>query len=140
MAVKKNTEQDRTLYLRFPKTIKNIDEIRNLIVGDADIKLPRQSSRNCHIVFSAVNDKIKNLKVIKEKIENEKSGILVSCVKLNREICEKSEKTVKKTEEKEKKKQKILKRKLQKSLLELKSKTGKKLGKKPVLPKILTKT
>ncbi|XP_058794497.1 uncharacterized protein LOC131666117 [Phymastichus coffea] len=61
-------EQSRTLYVRIPHTIKNVDEIKNLFFGDIKVKLPRQSSRHCHVIFSTVDEKIKNLKAVKKQL------------------------------------------------------------------------
>ncbi|XP_063978507.1 uncharacterized protein LOC135163179 [Diachasmimorpha longicaudata] len=60
-------ERLRTLYIRLPHTIKNMDVIRDLVFGDVDIKLPRQSGRHCHVIFSSVEDKLKNMKALKTK-------------------------------------------------------------------------
>lgn len=65
-------EQSRTLYVRLPHTIKNVDEIKSLFFGDFKIKLPRQASRYCHLIFTDLEDKIKNLKAAKEKLIGEK--------------------------------------------------------------------
>ncbi|XP_015118193.1 glutamic acid-rich protein [Diachasma alloeum] len=74
-------ERVRTLYIRLPHTIKNIDEIRDLIFGDVDIKLPRQSGRHCHVVFPSVEEKLKNMKALKKKLIDNKH-IFVSNAKL----------------------------------------------------------
>ncbi|KAJ8669607.1 hypothetical protein QAD02_000866 [Eretmocerus hayati] len=60
-------ERSRSLYIRLPHTIKDTDEIKNLLIGDYQIKLPRQSSRYCHAIFSNVEEKLKNLEAVKEK-------------------------------------------------------------------------
>ncbi|XP_008558070.1 uncharacterized protein LOC103578695 [Microplitis demolitor] len=65
-------EQERTLYVRLPHTIHNIDEVRDLFAGDFKVKLPRQSGRHCHVIFSSVDEKVKNLKGIKDKLINNK--------------------------------------------------------------------
>ncbi|XP_014214404.1 nucleolin [Copidosoma floridanum] len=65
-------EQSRTLYVRLAKTIKSVDEINELFVGDFTVKLPRQSTRYCHVIFPSVEEKLKNLKLVKEKVVNGK--------------------------------------------------------------------
>ncbi|KAK0182636.1 hypothetical protein PV327_000751 [Microctonus hyperodae] len=65
-------EYNRTLYVRLPHTIHNMDEIRDLFAGDIQIKLPRQSSRHCHVIFSTVEEKMKNLKEVRKKRINDK--------------------------------------------------------------------
>ncbi|XP_046735857.1 uncharacterized protein LOC124405203 [Diprion similis] len=60
-------ERSRTLYVRLPHTIRNTKEVQALFDGDAKVKLPRQSSRSCHVIFPTVEEKIKGLKHVKEK-------------------------------------------------------------------------
>uniref|UniRef100_A0A6V7HMQ9 RRM domain-containing protein n=1 Tax=Bracon brevicornis TaxID=1563983 RepID=A0A6V7HMQ9_9HYME len=63
----------RTLYIRLPHTIKNMDEIRELVFNEAEIRLPRQSSRHCHVVFPSVEVRSQNMKALKKKlIDNKK--------------------------------------------------------------------
>lgn len=88
---KKNTKQDRTIYLRFPKRITDIDEVRNLITGDANIKLRRQASRHCHVIFPKMEQKINNMKSIKAKSKENKLRIVVSGVKPNQKILQSSD-------------------------------------------------
>ncbi|XP_011305628.1 uncharacterized protein [Fopius arisanus] len=65
-------ERVRTLYIRLPHQIKNMDDIRDLIFGDVEIKLPRQSGRHCHIIFPSVEEKLKNMKALKKKLIDNK--------------------------------------------------------------------
>jgi len=58
----------KTLYIRLPRTIKSSDEIKDLFLGDAKVRMPRQSSRYCHVVFENVEEKMKNLKNIKKLV------------------------------------------------------------------------
>lgn len=67
-AEEKEERQSKTLYIRLPHTIKNAKEIEELFVGDVKVKLPRQSSRHCHVTFASVEEKIKNLKCIKKLV------------------------------------------------------------------------
>ncbi|XP_015521953.1 uncharacterized protein [Neodiprion pinetum] len=60
-------ERSRTLYVRLPHTIRNTKEVHALFEGDAKVKLPRQSSRSCHVIFPTVEEKIKALKHVKKK-------------------------------------------------------------------------
>lgn len=65
----KQTKDDvaKILYVRLPHTIKSVKEIQDLFAGDITVKLPRQSSRHCHVIFPSVEEKIKNLKSIRKK-------------------------------------------------------------------------
>lgn len=62
---------ERTLYVRFSKVIRNPEEITDLFTGNFTIKLPRQSSKNCHVEFSTAKEAIKNRKALKNKTFNE---------------------------------------------------------------------
>lgn len=79
------------MYLRFPKRITDIDEVRNLISGDANIKLRRQASRHCHVIFRKMEEKINNMKAIKAKSKENKLRIVVSGVKPNQKILQSSD-------------------------------------------------
>lgn len=68
-------EKCRTLYIRIPRTIKDASEIQNLFFGEFQVKLPRQSSRYCHVIFSNEDEKVKNLKAIKKKLIDGKNII-----------------------------------------------------------------
>jgi hypothetical protein len=61
-------EQTRTLYIRVPHTIKDVNDIKELFFGNFRVKLPRQSSRYCHVIFATVEEKIKNMKAFKKKV------------------------------------------------------------------------
>ena len=60
-------EQSRTLYIRIPHPIKKENEVRSLFFGEFKIKIPRQSSRYCHVIFSSIEEKVKNMKALKKK-------------------------------------------------------------------------
>ncbi|XP_012056780.1 PREDICTED: uncharacterized protein LOC105619873 [Atta cephalotes] len=59
--------RERTLNVRLPYVIKDKKEIEQLFEGNFHIKLPRQSSKSCHIIFPTVEEKIKNYKLAKSK-------------------------------------------------------------------------
>ncbi|XP_011065447.1 PREDICTED: uncharacterized protein LOC105152722 [Acromyrmex echinatior] len=59
--------RERTLNVRLPHIIKDKKEIEQLFEGSYHIKLPRQSSKSCHIIFPTVEEKIKNYKLAKGK-------------------------------------------------------------------------
>lgn len=61
-------EQSRTLYIRVPRTIKDAKQIKDLFFGDLTVKIPRQSARHCHVIFPSIEEKVKNLKLIKKKL------------------------------------------------------------------------
>jgi len=68
--------KERTLNVSLPYTIKDKKEVENLFVGNFHIKLPRQSSRSCHVIFPSVEEKIKNYKLAKGKTINGKRIII----------------------------------------------------------------
>lgn len=64
--------RERTLSVHLPNVIKDKKEVECLFTGNFYVKLPRQSSRSCRVVFSSVEEKITNYKLAKEKIVNGK--------------------------------------------------------------------
>lgn len=64
--------KERTLNVCLPHVIKDRKDVESLFVGDFHVKLPRQSSRSCHVVFTSVEEKIKNQKLVKNKTVNGK--------------------------------------------------------------------
>ncbi|XP_036143020.1 uncharacterized protein LOC105828261 [Monomorium pharaonis] len=68
--------RERTLNVRFPCVIKDKRDVQNLFVGNFHVKLPRQSSRWCHVVFSTVEEKINNYKLTKNKTVNDKRIVI----------------------------------------------------------------
>ncbi|XP_019699189.1 uncharacterized protein LOC105188238 isoform X2 [Harpegnathos saltator] len=64
--------RERTLNVCLPHTIKDKKEVEDLFVGDFHVKLPRQTSRSCHVVFSSMEEKVKNQKLVKNKTINGK--------------------------------------------------------------------
>lgn len=68
--------RERTLRVYLPHVIKDKKDVENLFTGNFYVKLPRQSSRSCHIVFSNVEEKITNYKSAKEKTINGKRIIV----------------------------------------------------------------
>lgn len=59
--------RERTLNVCLPHVIKDRKEVEDLFVGDFHVKLPRQTSRSCHVVFANTEEKIKNQKLAKNK-------------------------------------------------------------------------
>lgn len=57
------------MYVRLPHTIKDEKEVKELFVGEFKVKLPRQSSRICHVIFPSVEDKVKNQKGLKKELD-----------------------------------------------------------------------
>lgn len=55
------------MYVRLPHTIRNPKEVQELFNENATVKLPRQSSRACHVIFPSVEEKVKGLKNVKTK-------------------------------------------------------------------------
>lgn len=62
-----NKRRERTLNVRLPHIIKDKNEIEQLFEGNFHIKLPRQSSKSCHVIFPTMKEKIKNYKLAKDK-------------------------------------------------------------------------
>lgn len=90
-------EQRRTLYIRMPCTIKDADDIYNVIVGEGEVKLTRQSSRNCHVLFASVEDKLRNLKILqRQKIDGKKIVARPAWKKTIKQVYDKSKKPRKK--------------------------------------------
>ena len=69
-------ETKKTLYVRLPHTIKSKDEILNMFSGDFRIKLPRQSTRHCFVVFKSIDEKIKNFEAVKNFKMDDKPVII----------------------------------------------------------------
>ncbi|XP_029175615.1 uncharacterized protein LOC114944060 [Nylanderia fulva] len=65
-------QRDRTLSVTLPHVIKDKQEVERLFTGTFYVKLPRQSSRSCRIVFSTAEEKMKNCKLAKDKTINGK--------------------------------------------------------------------
>ncbi|XP_043470858.1 uncharacterized protein LOC122504040 isoform X2 [Leptopilina heterotoma] len=61
-------EKSRTLYVRWPKTIRDDKEVMNLFSNDIKVKLPRQKSRCCHIVFPTIKKRENCLETMKDKL------------------------------------------------------------------------
>ncbi|XP_011687924.1 PREDICTED: uncharacterized protein LOC105450036 [Wasmannia auropunctata] len=70
--------RERTLKVRFSHIIKDKRDIEHLFVGDFHVKLPRQSSRSCHVVFPTVEEKINNYKLAKDKTIDGKRIVIQS--------------------------------------------------------------
>ncbi|XP_072767608.1 uncharacterized protein [Anoplolepis gracilipes] len=68
--LKKRREQ--TLSVRLSHIIKDKKDVECLFTGKFYVKLPRQSSRSCHVMFSSVEEKIMNYKSAKGKTINGK--------------------------------------------------------------------
>jgi len=60
-------QRERMLNVRLPHVIEDEKDIECLFVGNFNVKLPRQSSRSCHVIFPTVEEKIKNYKLTKNK-------------------------------------------------------------------------
>lgn len=71
-------QRERTLKVRLPNVIKDKKDIENLFVGDFVVKLPRQSSRSCRVVFSSLKEKLENHKLAKNKTVNGKRILVKS--------------------------------------------------------------
>ncbi|EZA61158.1 hypothetical protein DMN91_005133 [Ooceraea biroi] len=72
----KEKRRERTLNVCLPHIIKDTKDIESLFVGNFHVKLPRQSSKSCHVVFPSVEEKIKNHKLAKDKTINGKRIII----------------------------------------------------------------
>lgn len=74
--------RERTLNVRLPHVIKDKKDIEHLFVGSFHIKLPRQSSRSCHVIFPTVEEKIENCKLARDKTINDKRIVIRSLSEL----------------------------------------------------------
>ncbi|XP_070152246.1 uncharacterized protein [Polyergus mexicanus] len=83
--------RERTLSVHFPHVIKDKKDVENLFTGNFYIKLPRQSSRSCHVVFSSIEEKITNYKSAKEKTINDKRIVIKPLCALVRKKAKKIE-------------------------------------------------
>lgn len=79
-------QKELTLNVRLPHVIKNKKDVEDLFVGNFVVKLPRQSSRSCHVVFSSMEEKIQNHKLARSKTINGKRVVVNS---LNNIVLEK---------------------------------------------------
>ncbi|KAL6260043.1 hypothetical protein P5V15_007583 [Pogonomyrmex californicus] len=70
--------RERTLNVRLPYTIKDKKDVESLFEGNFYVKLPRQSSRSCHVVFPTVEEKLNNYKHAKNKTVNGKRIVIQS--------------------------------------------------------------
>lgn len=68
--------RERTLSVHLPHVIKDEKDIECLFTGNFYVKLPRQSSRSCHVVFSSMEEKIMNYKSAKDKTINGKRIVI----------------------------------------------------------------
>lgn len=68
--------RERTLSVSLPHVIKDRKDVENLFLGNVRVKLPRQSSKSCHVVFPSVEEKMKNYKHAKEETVDGKRIIL----------------------------------------------------------------
>ncbi|XP_025270095.1 uncharacterized protein LOC112639643 [Camponotus floridanus] len=68
--------RERTLRVHLPHVIKDRKDIECLFTGNFYVKLPRQSSRSCHVVFSSMEEKIMNYKSAKGKTINGKRIVI----------------------------------------------------------------
>ncbi|KAK1127074.1 hypothetical protein K0M31_004683 [Melipona bicolor] len=58
-------EKEVALYVRLPHTIRDRDDVAKLFTGNFKVNLPRQSSRYCYVIFSNIEEKMENLKAVK---------------------------------------------------------------------------
>lgn len=68
----------RTLYVRFPKLIKDDKEVMSIFPENVIVKLPRQRSKCCHVTFPTINERTKCLKTMKNKLVDGKKIIMMS--------------------------------------------------------------
>lgn len=68
--------RERTLSVHLPHVIKDKKDVECLFTGSFYVKLPRQSSRSCHVIFSSVEEKIMNYKFAKDKTINGKRIVI----------------------------------------------------------------
>lgn len=69
-------KKERSLYISLPTRIKSKEQVERLLFGDFKVTLTRQTSRHCYVLFSSVEEKLKNLKALKNKTINGKRIIV----------------------------------------------------------------
>ncbi|XP_076246415.1 uncharacterized protein LOC143186622 [Calliopsis andreniformis] len=77
---RRQKEKERALYVRMPHVIRNQEDVAKLFTGDFKVKLLRQASRYCYVIFSDVEEKMKNLQAAKNLKINDKRVIVASAV------------------------------------------------------------
>ncbi|KAG7199044.1 hypothetical protein KM043_017951 [Ampulex compressa] len=65
-------KKDRSIYVQLPHTIHDKKQVEDLFFGNFEVRLTRQASRHCHVVFSSLDEKIRNLAAIRNKTINGK--------------------------------------------------------------------
>lgn len=73
-------EKERALYVRLPHVIRNQEDVAKLFTGDFKVKLLRQSSRYCYVVFPDVEEKMRNLNAAKKTMINGKRIVVSSAI------------------------------------------------------------
>ncbi|XP_076685639.1 uncharacterized protein LOC143377803 [Andrena cerasifolii] len=73
-------EKERALYVRLPHVIRNQEDVAKLFTGDFKVKLLRQSSRHCFVVFPDVEEKMRNLNAAKKTVINGKRVVVSSAI------------------------------------------------------------
>ncbi|XP_003699208.2 uncharacterized protein LOC100878502 [Megachile rotundata] len=77
---KRRQEKERALYVRLPHTIRKEEDVAKLFTGDFRVNLPRQSSRHCYVIFSDVEEKLRNLKAAQNSVINGKHVIVAPAI------------------------------------------------------------
>lgn len=69
-------EKERALYVRLPHVIRDEEDVARLFTGDFKVRLLRQSSKYCYVIFSDVEEKMKNLEAAKNTQVNGKRVVV----------------------------------------------------------------
>ncbi|CAK9802434.1 hypothetical protein ANTQUA_LOCUS3328 [Anthophora quadrimaculata] len=62
---KRMKQKERALYVRLPHTIKTEEDVAKFFTGNFKVNLLRQCSRYCYVIFSDVEEKMRNLVAVK---------------------------------------------------------------------------
>ncbi|CAD1479598.1 unnamed protein product, partial [Heterotrigona itama] len=92
---RRRKEKELALYVRLPHTIQDRDDVAKLFTGNFKINLPRQSGRCCYVIFSDIEEKMKNLKAVKNtKIDGKRIVVAPANTKIEKKTAKVKKKIV----------------------------------------------
>lgn len=77
---KRQAEKERALYVRLPHVIRKKEDVAKLFTGHFRVNIPRQTTRHCYVIFSDVEEKLKNLKATRNTLVNGKRIIVAPAI------------------------------------------------------------
>lgn len=81
---KRRQEKERALYVRLPQTIHKEKDVAKLFTGDFKVNIPRQNTRHCYVIFSDVEEMLRNLKAAQNTVLNGKQVIVAPAIIKNK--------------------------------------------------------